>query len=595
MFLKGIFLRIYAICGGFSCRAYRRCPRPFAPTVCVVLGLVCLPLFAAMGQSGGVSTDHSEATKVGAAILASGGNAVDAAVASALSLGVVNPSSSGIGGGGFAVVYIAATQKSYFVDFREQAPAAISPSLFTDPKAKGLPPQLRSRQGGLAVGVPGEIAGLHYLSKHFGKLGFARSVAPVYQQAKDGFFASDFLVRASQYVGGLAGSAYPMARDLLVWSSQKKIVRTRLAQGLRLLMNNGQDVFYKGPIAKDIVDTVKKYHGVMQLRDLAEYRVVVREPLVGNFRDYRLLLPTLPSSGGIALLEALAVLQHTGAKQHSFASAEATHLLAEALQHAFADRARYLGAVTKPEVVRFLLNPQRLQNLAKKVKHKTQSLHHYGDPTLSTVVNDSGTSHLCAIDKDGNGVALTTTINGYFGAGITTQKYGIVLNNEMDDFSTAAGQQNQFGLVQSKKNAVSPGRRPLSSMTPMLLVRNGKLAGCVGGSGGPTIISNTLQVMWNVLVHKMTAKDAVFAPRIHHQWIPQQLVVDKKFSPKLQKQLRARGHDVKATNFRNAVQLLLRDDKGKVTGAGDPRKDGLAVIVKAPLPANHSTHSDDEQ
>lgn len=538
---------------------------------------------------GVVASDHAIASQIGADILERGGNAIDAAAATALALGVVNPSSSGIGGGGFALVHVAADDRTYVIDFREVGPAAIDPGDFV--KDGEVQPDL-SRAGGLAVGVPGEVAGLAYMVERFGRLELSEVTAPAAALAAEGFEVEWFLAQAAERVGERLDD--PALRDFLypggtAITPGQTVTRPALARTLEAIGARGAEAFYQGPIAEDMVAAVQQAGGVMTAADLAAYEVKVREPLVGRFADYTLHTMPLPSSGGIVILEALGILAATDfdLAELGAGSADAYHLVAEILEHGFADRARFLGDADPAALAgKRLLDPDRLERLAGEVSlERVQPHAEYGDETLAPVprgdANRGGTSHLCVIDGAGNAVALTTTVNTYFGAKILAPGSGVVLNNEIDDFAIAPDTPNAFGLVQSEYNLVGPGKRPLSSMSPTLVLRDGDIAGCLGGSGGPFIISNTLQVFLNSFVHGMEAAAAVAALRLHHQWIPDKLFIEEVPAEVLES-LEARGHTIERRDGINAVQLILRAPDGTLDAASDPRKRGQPARAEPP-------------
>jgi gamma-glutamyltranspeptidase/glutathione hydrolase len=527
-----------------------------------------------------VAADNHEASRVGASVLAQGGNAVDAAIATALALGVVHPASSGIGGGGFAVVYIASEKKLYAFDFREVGPQKIKPELFAP--SGTVDPEL-SRSTGLAVGVPGEIAGLDLLSRRFGSLQWRDLVRPAAGLARNGFQLTNFLHHAVSLWLLRAKKRTLLAKVLGPVSKRRPgtpLVRPKLARTLDLIAAKRSAGFYRGEVARDIVATVKAGGGVMELTDLQRYRPRELAPLIGTWGKYRVATMPLPSSGGIAVLEALGILHATGTDLAKLGAGSSgyIHLLAEALKHAFADRARFLGDREPEAVTTQLLAPGRLRKLAHRIsKRRTLSSDRYGDATLGKaagVRDDSGTSHLCVVDAQGNAVALTTTVNTYFGSGLLTPRSGIVLNDEMDDFALAPNQPNAFGLVQSSYNLVGPGKRPLSSMTPTLLLEGDRVVGCVGGSGGPRIISNTLQAMINVFVFGMNVAEALAATRIHHQWKPDRLVIEADMVRDVRTALKRRGHNLRVSPYATAVQMIVVDDRGVRSAASDPRKGG---------------------
>ncbi|HVV87384.1 MAG TPA: gamma-glutamyltransferase [Kofleriaceae bacterium] len=550
---------------------------------------------------GAVASDDPTASAVGARVLAEGGDAADAAVATAFALGVVNPVSSGIGGGGFAVVYDARTHTTHVYDFREVAPAALGPDDFlVDGK---LDPD-RSRTGGLAVGVPGELAGLRMLSERHGRLSWRRVVMPAVRLARDGLPTPWFLgTRVPEVLPRLpAGAIYQPLRDLIAPGGTPRrwgdpLVRPALARTLATLAAD-PGAFYRGPIADDIVATVTAGGGVLTAADLAAYQVTERTPMIGRWRGLTLATMPLPSSGGVVLLEALGILDRTGLDVGSLGlgSAPLYHVIAEIEKHGFADRARLLGDSDEARAAAAgLLDDARLKQLAARVSiDHVQPIASYGlaagaappasgptaprPPTTGRLKGPGGTTHLCVIDRDGNAVSLTTTVNGYFGSKLVTAG-GVVLNNQIDDFALAPDAANMFDLVQSTNNLVGPGKRPLSSMTPLLVLDGDRVVGCLGGSGGPRIISNVLQVFLDVFALGLHARTAVEIPRVHHQWSPDELIVEEEVPPEVRAALAARGHHVVVSDAPTGVQVIHVRADGLLEAASDPRKNGAPAAA----------------
>jgi gamma-glutamyltranspeptidase/glutathione hydrolase len=529
------------------------------------------------------------ASRVGADVLARGGNAVDAAVATAFALGVVEPQSSGIGGGGFALVYIAAEKKVYVYDFRETAPAALGPDAFQE---DGKPAPMKARIGGLAVGVPGEVAGLARLLDRHGKLSWRSVLAPSIRLARDGyplaFFTTVAIGRMDKFVrlppddprfDRLRAFMAPGGRTLV---TGEPTARPDLAKTLAAIALGGPHAFYDGPVADDLVATDRAAGGVLTKDDLRGYTVdEPAAPLWGTWRGMKLATMPLPSSGGIAVLETLGLIEASGIDlgKLGVGSSAALHVIAEAMRHAFADRARLLGdSDVARTIADKLLDPARLARVAKRIDPDHVQPHDsYGDPDLASPHAppvDGGTSHLCVIDADGDAVALTTTINGYFGAGLITDG-GIVLNNEIDDFQTAKGVPNQFALVQSDMNLVGPGKRPLSSMSPTLVFDNdGKVIACAGSAGGPGIISTTIQELLDMFVWNMDPRAAISQPRIHDQWLPDELGVDAEIPADVVDGLVRRGHKVVVKPWTTAGQIIRVLPDGTRQAASDPRHAG---------------------
>jgi gamma-glutamyltranspeptidase/glutathione hydrolase len=537
-----------------------------------------------------VASANPIASQVGATIMARGGNAVDAAAATALALGVLEPASSGIGGGGFALVYVAAEHKVYVYDFRETAPAALGPASFV---VNGVVDPMRSRLGGLAVGVPGEVAGLAELVTRHGLLSWRRDVGPAMALARDGaptpwfvgFVIPKVMARLPDEPRFAALRAL-IAPGGAVRAAGDELVRPALATTLEAIAIGGPGAFYRGPIADDLIATVTAGGGVMTAADLAGYRVVERAPLWGAWHNLRLATMPLPSSGGVVLLEMLGILDRTGIDLATLpvGGSAALHVIAEVMKHAFADRARMLGdadAATAAALTTRLLDPARLARLARRVKVDGVQRHDdYGEAGVPAkpVRPDGGTSHLCVVDEAGNAVSLTTTVNGYFGSGLVTGR-GVVLNNQIDDFQIAPGQPNMFGLVQSDLNLVGPGKRPLSSMSPTLVFDGDRVVGCVGGAGGPMIISGTFQVFLDLFAWGQDPRAAVSAPRIHHQWTPDKLVVEPELAPDVGDGLRKRGQVVEASDVRSAIQAIKVRADGVREAASDPRHAAAPAAV----------------
>lgn len=527
-------------------------------------------------KNGMIATDHPLASQAGAAILKQGGNAVDAICAAVFAQSVVNPLGSGLGGGGFLLVKMA-NKPVRVLDFRERAPAAAHRAMYLK---KGLS-KYASQTGGLAIAIPGEVRGCATAIQTYGKLPLKKVLAPAIRFARHGFpvghhLASGLKYRRKRYIRfrELAKVFYPKGKALKLGETLK---RPRLVKTFLALAKHGPDVFYKGWIAKDIVAASKAHGGILTLNDLANYKVTWRKPLQTTYRGYTIHTMPPPSSGGIVIIQALNMLRKKNLRKLGHNSSGYLHLLSEALQHAFADRARFLGDTDFVKVPLAWLTSQKYANrLWKRVTSKVKPAKQYGSQRLPTTAphRGGGTSHLSVVDRFGNAVALTTTINTGFGSKVMAPRSGIILNNEMDDFTTRPGKPNAFGLIQSHLNEIAPGKRPLSSMSPTIVTRKGKVRLVVGGSGGPTIITGTLQVLLNVLDFGMNVSDAVSRSRIHHQWMPQMLAIERDLPKDVVVNLKRRGHRV--FSFRKpftAVQAV--EVKGRRRyGASDPRKYG---------------------
>ena len=569
-------------------RAPRRIIRAIVVTVILVLlyapgarAAYPLPLVVAPGK-GAVASDHLPASRAGAEVLAKGGNAADAAVATALALGVVAPSSSGLGGGGFLTYWDAKKREVRVLDFREVAPKAATRDMFLE---EGRAVAERSRTGGLAVAVPSEAAGLAEIAATLGKLGLAADVQPALRLAREGFPVSQHQARAAAD----AVRKYPLAADdplrAIVLPDGKPLkvgqteTRPELARTLATIAQKGKDGFYRGWVAQEIVDAVKRSGGVLTADDLAAYRPEWKKPLTGSYRGRTVYAPP-PPSGGATTIEILQILDARPPLGASGPGSSASDQeLAEAFKHAFADRARSLGDPAFVEVpTQHLTDPAYAKELAQRISPTAvQKPERYGDKSLAgapaEAPHDHGTSHLCVVDGEGNVASLTTTINLSYGAKLVAGKSGVLLNDEMDDFSAQPGVPNYFGLIGAFANAIAPGKRPLSSMSPLIVVKDGKPELCVGGSGGPLIVSETVQSLVNVIDFGMNAEAAVSSPRVHAQWVPDGMTVEPEVPADVVEGLKKRGQHVMPADAEGAAQLIVIHPD-RLEAASDPRKGG---------------------
>lgn len=560
----------------------------FLVALAIVSTLVSLPAFAEspIYDGGVVASDHPLASLAGREILEAGGNAVDAAVAASFALSVVRPYSCGIGGGGFMVIHLAGNgaeaPREIALDYRESTPAAVGPTTFEEATADSL----SSRFSGLAVGVPGTVAGLLTALETYGSLDRKAVLAPAIRIARDGFEADAHYAHVAADVAGWFAVDPKRKNDFFhLW---KKFIRegsiregdritpAKQADALLLIAEHGRAGFYAGPVGEAIRNAVARSGGAITLDDLAHYRVYEEKPLVGSFRGNRLLTMPPPSSGGITMQQILGILDRRSEELDACEAGtpDYLHLVTEASKHAFADRAEWLGDTRFVDVpVDNLLSSAYLDDRAAAISMKsTKKIDTYG--TAPAPPEDGGTSHVSVIDADGNAVACTETINLYFGSRIAVPEYDFFLNNEMDDFLTVRGTVNAFGLEQSIRNMPEPGKRPLSSMSPTIVLRDGKVRVIAGASGGPRIISGTTQVLLNVLLFDMDAKEAVAAPRFHHQWKPNELKLEDGLrSRAIFTEMFGRGHSPKKIESVGVVQLI-REKDGGYQAASDPRKGG---------------------
>ncbi len=539
--------------------------------------VLCAPQtgFAQRASSGLVVSDSPLATKAGMEILERGGNAMDAAIATALALSVVDQASSGLGGGGFMVVYDAKERRAHALDFRETAPEAARKELYMK---DGKPAPSLSLAGGLAVAVPGEVAGLLTAFKRFGSLPLPALAAPAIKYATEGFpleaalrFAIDRQQATMKKFPDLARVFLPKDE---VPAEGELIRQPELGETLKAIVSQGTEVFYQGWIAQAIVDSVKKEGGVLTLGDLKNYKAVWREPLIGHYRKRSVIAMPPPSSGGVALLQMLGVLE--GHTLNKLPHNEGTYLqlLAEAMKHAFADRAQYLG---DPDFVKAPLAMLTSKDYAAWIRGrispvKTQPAKFYG--LVNFKAEQGGTTHFSVVDRFGNAVACTQSVNTRFGSKVLAAKTGIVLNNTMDDFAIHPSG-NVYGLTGNEANSLQPKKRPLSSMAPTIILQGEHPEVVVGGAGGPRIISATLQTILNLIDFQMPVKDAVAAPRIHHQWMPDNLIAEADIPAEAKRSLERRGHNVRERGVAGVVQAITVK-QGKASGGVDPRKEERA-------------------
>jgi gamma-glutamyltranspeptidase/glutathione hydrolase len=532
----------------------------------------------ASGSRGMVVTPHPEATRAGVRVLEHGGNAVDAAIAAAFAVAVTQPQSTGIGGGAFMLVRLA-DGRAFAIDARETAPADAGPALYT---REGVAPDA-SRFGGLAVATPGLVAGFALALAEHGTLSLKEALAPAIALAEDG---AEIGPTSRRFIELMRATPLPArfpetARIHLPAAPLPpgaKLRQPELAATLRLIARRGPRAFYEGALAQKIAAAAQASGGVLSAADLAAYRPLVREPLRGSYRGLELLAFPLPSSGGVTLFEMLNVLAGYDLRASGAGSSLTIHRIAETMKLAFADRALHLGDPAFVDApVKRLLDPAYADALRARIHDDRASV----VAGSQLAVEDAGTAHLSVVDAAGNAVAITQTVNGPYGSWVMVPGTGILLNNEMDDFVTSPGQANQWGLlgVASAANRVEPGKRPLSSMAPLIALADGKLRFVAGSNGGPRILSSVLLAFLGVVDWDMDAQEAVSAPRFHHQWRPDVLEVEAETPADVVEALRARGHTVTVTDeIVSGVEAIVIDPKtGRMTGGADPRRDSSAL------------------
>ncbi|MFO0748751.1 MAG: gamma-glutamyltransferase [Myxococcota bacterium] len=528
----------------------------------------------AEGRDAMVASAHPLATEAGRTILKAGGNAVDAALAVSFALSVVEPWSSGLGGGGFMVV--AEHGKLTTWDMREMAPGAATEDMFIQ---DGKAVSARSTQGALSAGVPGLVRGLVAAWKKSGKLPLETIIAPAYHLAKDGFPVT---ARMASAIDGAKGKMNDAAKAVFMPGGKVPAIGATLVQpGLamtlaRIGQSEGED-FYTGQVAAELVRAVRDEHGLWTAADLAGYKVVEREPLTGSYHGYDIVSMGPPSSGGVLLVQMLGVLDRL--PRAPWNGADGMHQLAEVMKRAFAMRASGLGDPDFAAVDRQrFVGTATLERLAREVRAAKRATPAKAIAEVKVKGLDRpDTTHFEIVLGNGDGVAMTQTINLRFGSGLVGGWTGVMLNDEMDDFAAQPGVPNAFGLIGEKANAVAAGKRPLSSMTPTLVMKDGKVVGAFGSPGGSRIISTTLEVLLHVVDDGMDPSEALGAPRIHHQWYPDQLECERfALTPEVKAALEKRGHKVVEGGMMGNAMAIWRRADGVLEGAADPRGEGSA-------------------
>jgi len=516
-----------------------------------------------------ISAPNVYAVEVGRKIAARGGNVVDVAVAIGLSLSVTAPYYASLGGGGFALVKM--KDKVEALDFREVAPRA------TDREYFQKLPQGASQNGGNAVAVPGFPAGLWELHQKYGRLKWEQLFTDAIQMAESGFAVTGGWVSKTESEKerfNKAGHTAFLKKDMSSYKPGEVLKQPGLAKALHEFRRLKLKGFYEGPVAKDLVDTVKAADGVLSLEDLKQYKVRWLTPLTTEFEGHKIYLMPPPSSGGVVILSALKLMESLNIKSRPALSADEFHLMAEIESRAFRGRALLGDPDFHKNPVDFLTSGKYLEELRKSVNPKKAVAL---KPIEAKEIKESAeTTHYSVMDSEGRAIALTVTLNGSYGSGVVSQKFGIALNNEMDDFTTRPNQPNMYGLIQGEGNEVQAGKRPLSSMSPTLVEKDGKIIMSLGAPGGPRIITGVLQALYRILARGMDVDSAVQAPRVHHQFLPNTLYVDRqRFSPEILNDLRGRGHKVEESWMAKVFVVRLRGD-GVLEAAFDSRAEGSA-------------------
>ncbi|NJK99777.1 MAG: gamma-glutamyltransferase [Spirulinaceae cyanobacterium SM2_1_0] len=537
-----------------------------------------------MGVAGMVASQEAIASRVGRSILAAGGNAVDAAVAIGLALAVTLPRAGNLGGGGFMLIHPAATRETIALDYREKAPLAASREMFLDAAGNADPEQ--SRDSHLAVGVPGTVAGFALALARYGTFTWAEVLQPAIALAEQGFPVSQDLHESLAFARARL-SRSPASRaaffkpDGSLYAIGETLVQPDLARTLRLLASEGPSAFYQGAIALAIADDMAANGGLITQADLARYQPVIRQPVRGRYRGYDIESMPPPSSGGVHLVQMLNLLEPFQLANLGHNSAQTIHLMAESMKLAYADRSRYLGDPDFVPVPVAGLTARRYADQLRSRLNPYQATPSVaiapGNPQAAQRFESNETTHYSVIDRAGNAVSNTYTLNFSYGTGWMVPGTGILLNNEMDDFSAQPGVPNAYGLIGGEFNAVEPEKRMLSSMTPTLVSRDGQIYFATGSPGGSRIITTVLQVVLNVLEHDLNLAVAAAAPRIHHQWLPDELRVESGLSADTLRLLARRGHTVIERATMGSVQSVGRVGD-RFFGAADPRSPGALAI-----------------
>jgi gamma-glutamyltranspeptidase/glutathione hydrolase len=535
-----------------------------------------MPAQPVRAKHGMVVSREPHATEAGLNVLKSGGNAVDAAVAVGFALAVTHPSAGNIGGGGFMLIRFA-DGRTTFLDFRERAPGKASRDMYLD--ANGNPTN-DSVLGWRAPGVPGSARGFEYAHKKYGKKPWAELVAPSVELASKGFEVSYGLatgLRSSKNLAKFPESKRIFHNDGKYFEMGDTLVQTDLGRTLARIAKDGAKDFYEGETARIIAREMEANGGLITLEDLKNYAVVERKPLEGDYKGYHIIGAPPPSSGGIGVLQMLGVLETSGYEKSGAGSAASIHYVAETMRRYYADRSEYLADPDFFKVpVRALLDKAYVAKLRESINPEKATPSDDVLPGALAAHESDHTTHFSVVDAEGNAVAVTYTLNGGYGSGVTVPGTGVLMNNEMDDFSVKPGVPNMFKLIQGEANAIQPGKRPLSSMTPTIVLRDGKLYLVLGTPGGSRIISNVFQVLLNVVDFGLNIQDAVSRPRFHHQWRPDVLYMEQGFSPDTEALLKARGHVIEHVE-RMCEMSCIMVDNGWLQGAADPRVEGNAA------------------
>ena len=561
------------------------CPKTTVLFLAVII-FIQLPCQSAsktpvIAKNGMVASSESFASRIGVDILRKGGNAVDASVAVGFALAVTHPAAGNLGGGGFMMIRLGNGEMTC-IDYRERAPSAASKNVYLGSSGSLIPGA--STQGYRASGVPGTVAGLCLALRKHGKLSLREVMQPAIDLAEKGFPVSNHLSQSlkdhASLLQAFPESARIYLRDGKYFERGETFESKDLAWSLKIIRDQGPDGFYHGPIAQKIAQEYKRHGSWITQEDLSSYRPVIRVPLQGTYREYGVITVPPPSSGGIVLLEMLNILEQYNLSEFGPGSSKTIHFMAEAMRRSFRDRSELMGDPDFVEIpLRKLISKKYAESLGRSIQPEKASVSLALPSRLLPDAEEDQTTHYSIVDNAGNAVANTYTLNGSYGSGVTVAGTGILMNNEMDDFTTKVGMPNADGLIQGESNAIDAGKRPLSSMTPTFLTKNQSLFLVIGSPGGPTIINTVLQVILNLVDFNFAIQEAIDAPRVHHQWLPDELIVEHHgFAQDVIDGLRSRGHNVVVDGYLgDAEGILLNPRDHNLNGASDPRGDGLTL------------------
>ena len=534
-------------------------------------------------DDGMVVSQRKIASEVGAQILKKGGNAIDAAVATGLALAVVLPRAGNLGGGGFMIVHLAKENKTIAIDYREKAPSAADRDLFLD--ENGDYDKKKAQFSLLSAGVPGSVAGFHHALTKYGTITWQEALEPAIKLAEQGFEIPHDLANtlaSERYRKRL--SSNPAAakvffkKDKSIYSAGETLVQTDLAWTLKELSKNGPDAFYKGEIAKLIVQEMEANGGLITLEDLKNYNVAERKPLVGQYKNFEIVSMPPSSSGGTHLIQMLNMLEEFPIKEMGFGSADSIHIMAEVMKRAYADRSKYLGDSDFYKVPSSLTSKDYAKALNKDISVEEITPSSEVAPGNPYPYESPDTTHFSVMDQYGNAVSNTYTLNFSYGSGMMIPGTGMLINNEMDDFSSKPGTPNGYGLLGSEANAIEPNKRPLSSMTPTIIFKDNEPYMVFGSPGGSRIITTVLQVAMNVMEHDMNIAQAVHSPRMHHQWLPEVLMIEQGFGVDTENLLKQKGYRLYPSSTMGSVQAIIK--KGNYFyGSADPRRPSAGVAT----------------